>query len=181
MKKIILSDNEKIICKSKTTKEIWIVCFVSIVVSAAGLFIMFLPLMPTIELAVAPVVVILAGIAFFSVGVVIFVFSIRFIRIYKNIQLILTDKRVSIYDKNQHNYKDINLIDISAWDGVFNSFSSDNSDKITWTANFTFWTSTTVITTGKIANCYEMEKALSQFIPVKSYSKMRQQSKLGRS
>lgn len=119
MKKIILSDNEKVICKSKKEKSIWILCFVGIVVMAAGLFVMFLPLLPTIKLAVTPVVVVLAGVIFFLSGLVMFVAFIRFIKTYKNVQLILTNKRVFIYDKKQHNYKDINLTDISAWDGSF--------------------------------------------------------------
>lgn len=172
MEKITLRDNEEIICESKTKKELWAL-FMIILSASVGFFVMFLPLIPSIELAVAEIAVVLAGIAFLLPGIFLLIFWTKYIKVHKNTQLILTDKRVFIYDKSQNNYKDINLTDISAWNSSFDFTSSENTDKLNWYATFTFWTSTISITTGKITNCFEVERALLKFIPVKSNNELR--------
>lgn len=97
---MVLPKNEEIVCESKSPKPYIIVLIISGVVFAVGIY---LTIFTILNFNKGPVLLepIFAAIFFFLGVLTLYVFFSS-IKLQKNIQLIITDKRIYIYSKNDY-------------------------------------------------------------------------------
>lgn len=147
---LLLNEGEKIICESKTANGFkWLL--LSIIFGCGGIFATTFYLLEKWIggwLFIIGIILILICILFFMSFIVLAKAS-------KNVQLILTNKRIIIYDKKLHAYKNIDLKNLLNWE-LFNSyiFVFKTSDNIT-------------LKSGLISNSAEIYDELSRIMPEK--------------
>lgn len=165
--RLLLEDNEKIICESESKVSVSSLS-VTVIFTVAGGFLIALPfIFRNIELAGA----LIPGVFIFGIGLYCSIYYLKNFRPCKTAKLLISSKRLFIYDKRLRDYNAIHFNDILNWQCSRNPSSGSDRRGI-FLAKFTFKTSShsTYIVTS-VSNYPEACRALNKVMPQKASSK----------